>query len=260
MRRKCALVAGLLLVSVARGISAAPQDAVIPFATGEWAPYTSERLSGYGAATEIVTAACAAAGLRPAFQFVPWKRAEQEVVAGQVFGAFPYFILAERTARADLYAYSDALFSAIYYVLYSRKNPATPGPVPFARTEDLKGHTIGVLAGTPIVTNELDRAGVAYEETTDLNDSIRKLELGRVDFVIEDRAVLSASLKALFPDRLGDFGFLARPFTSVRTAHLLVSRKYPASAALLLRFNDGLRVIRLSGALQEICRRYSITP
>jgi ABC-type amino acid transport substrate-binding protein len=62
----------------------------------------------------------------------------------------------------------------------------------------------------PLVTTELDRAGVAYEETTDPRDSIEKLDLGRVDFVIEDRAVMCATLKAVFPDRLGPSGPLRK--------------------------------------------------
>jgi len=251
------LVAGALFAF--GGVMAEAQATVVPFATGEWAPYSSERLPGQGAAVEIVNAACAAAGLRPTYQFVPWKRAEQQVVDGNVFAAFPYFVIPERVARPDLYAHSDALFPAVFRVLYDKRNPATPGPVPFARTEDLRGYTVGVLAGSPLITTPLEKAGVAYEETTNLADSVRKLAMGRVDFVIDDDAVAWAAVKEAFPDRLNDFAFLPRPFTPVLTAHLLVSRRFPESASLLARFNDGLKKIRSSGALQKIYDRWGIS-
>lgn len=62
----------------------------IPFATGEWAPFTGKKLPEYGMITEIVSAACSAANLTPQYHFYPWKRAELNVVEGNVFATFPY--------------------------------------------------------------------------------------------------------------------------------------------------------------------------
>jgi polar amino acid transport system substrate-binding protein len=234
------------------------QGTEVHFATGEWTPYTSDKMPGFGPVAEVVTAACAASGLTASYEFVPWKRAEQEVVDGNVFAAFPYFIIPARTARPDIYAYSDSLFSSVYCVLYYKKNPRTPRPAKFERAEDLRGYTVGVLAGSPIVTTVLDKAGIKYEETTDVEASVAKLVLGRVDFVIEERAVVWEVVKTAFPGQLGDFAFLDRTFTPRQTTHLLVSRKFPRSDALLAKFNEGLRKIKADGTLRAIYDRYGL--
>ena len=44
------------------------------FATGEYLPFTSERLDGYGVTSELVKAICQAADINPEYRFFPWKR------------------------------------------------------------------------------------------------------------------------------------------------------------------------------------------
>jgi polar amino acid transport system substrate-binding protein len=250
----------LVLLFAALGSLSYAQKTEVHFATGEWAPYTSEKMPGYGAAAEIVTAACDAAGIKAVYDFLPWKRAEQNVVDGSVFAAFPYFLLPERIARPEIYAHSDPLFSAVVGFLYCKKNSSTSLPLKYEKPEDLRNYRIGVLSGTHLITDVLDKAGVKYEETPEIGASIKKLALGRIDFVIEDRAVAWDQVKLNFPARTGDFAFLDRNFAEKTTTHLLVSRKFPSSDILLKQFNDGLRKIKANGRLRGICDRYGIAP
>lgn len=234
------------------------QNAEVRFVTGEWAPYTSERMSGFGAASEIVSAACAAVGLKAAYDFVPWKRAEQNVADGTAFAAFPYFLLPERVAKPDVFAHSDPLFSSVMGILYYKKNPSTSAGMKFDKVEDLKGRAIGALAGTVLVSAPLSKAGIKFEETPDVAASIKKLALGRLELVIEDRAVLWDAVKAAFPSQLADFAFLDKNFTEKSATHLLVSKKFPGSDALLAKFNEGMKKIKADGTLKKIYDKYGL--
>lgn len=169
-----------------------------PLATGEWVPYSSQHLPGYGSASEIVTAAFQAVGLNVRYDFYPWKRAEASVAAGSVFAAFPYFLLPERAERGDLFLHSQPLFLSVYGILYSTARTDASHLVPYRQPRDLLGKRIGILAGTPLVAFPLKEAGVIYEETPLIDFSVRKLHVGRIDYVIDDRAVLTNKIQELF--------------------------------------------------------------
>jgi len=66
--------------------------------------------------------------------------------------------------------------------------------VKFEKISDLKGYTIGLIAGS-FIADELDKHGVKYETTTTLDLSIKKLQMGRVDFVIDEQAVTYDTIK-----------------------------------------------------------------
>ncbi|MFW5837871.1 MAG: hypothetical protein ACOCVM_07660, partial [Desulfovibrionaceae bacterium] len=72
----------------------------LTLATGEWAPYVSKSLPGEGFTTEIVLAACEAAGLEAAIEFGAWSRASGRVEAGEIFAAYPYMPTPDRAEYA----------------------------------------------------------------------------------------------------------------------------------------------------------------
>ncbi|HOD55117.1 MAG TPA: transporter substrate-binding domain-containing protein [Candidatus Cloacimonadota bacterium] len=172
-------------------LSLAAQNTKVPFATGEWEPFTSEKLPNYGAVTELVSAICKTAGITPVYSFYPWARCEKTVETGEAFAAFPYAVTAERKA---LFNYSDPLFHSSNKVYYYTKNPKPLKDVKFEKISDLKGYTIGLIAGS-FIADELDKHGVKYETTTTLDLSIKKLQMGRVDFVIDEQAVTYDTIK-----------------------------------------------------------------
>lgn len=240
-------------------LSAATAETVIPLATGEWVPYASQHLPSNGAAAEIVTAAFQAVGMQVRFEFYPWKRAETAVANGTVFAAFPYFVLAERVARSDLFLHSQPLFSSVYGILYNTTHTDAAHLVDYHQPRDLAGKRIGILAGTPMVAHPLQDAGVSFEETPVIEFSVRKLYAGRIDYVIDDRAVLSSKIQELFPGETSSFAFLPIDFTQKRTMHLLVSKNYPQSEPLLQRYNEGLRIISTNGTLDALYKKHKLS-
>ena len=107
----------------------------VKFAIGEWEPYTGQKLPGNGLAAEIVTAASKAAGLAPAYEFTPWKRAESTVAQNQNFATFPYLQTPERASK---FIFSDVLFASGLRVTLFKNNEKTKS-LKFNEPGDLKG-------------------------------------------------------------------------------------------------------------------------
>jgi len=90
----------LAAVLFSLGSAYAGAESVV-LATGEWPPYTSEKLPEYGFVTKIVTAACNAGGITPEYHFYPWARAEMLADSCEVFAAFPYVITEEKKKNSS---------------------------------------------------------------------------------------------------------------------------------------------------------------
>jgi polar amino acid transport system substrate-binding protein len=240
------LAAALLLIA-ALPLGAEGQELV--FAIGEWAPYTGESLPEYGYAAKVVKAACGAAGIRARFEFYPWNRAELRAAEGNAFATFPFVALPERESR---FFFSDVLIRSPISILRSAGNESAKAfryggdPIAFA------GSVVGTTFGSKAVTEPLRRVGVPVEETASVDQSLVKLEKGRIDFVVDERIVLIDAIRRLYPRGADAFVFLERNFLEHREYRVLVSRRHPDARTLLERFNAGLAKIRADGTIDRI--------
>lgn len=227
----------------------------IDIATGEWPPFSSEKLPEYGRATALVTTICKAAGIQPAYKFFPWKRAEQKVARGEIFAAFPYAISEE---RREIYDFSEPLFYGINVFMYYSRNPRTESFDTYSNPEDFRGYRIGGISGS-FLSATFENAGLDFEPTTSIDQSIHKLVAGRLDFCIDDRLVLYDAIRRLYPNDIKQFKFLAKPFGKKTPTGLLVSRAYPGAQELLEKFNMGLTIIKQNGEYDRIIKKYHMT-
>ena len=120
----------------------APAILEIPLATGEWEPYTAEKIEGQGAFTEIVSAVFKEMGQPVKYQFYPWKRAEAETLAGNVFAAFPYIVTDER--KKD-YEFSDPILMTAGKFFYMPERQK--GEITYDKFEDLQAFNVGGVLG-----------------------------------------------------------------------------------------------------------------
>ena len=238
----------LYLVLIACPSLLAAEQLKVVFATGEWPPYSSEHLPQYGGAVALVSAVCRAAGIEPIFRFYPWKRAELQVLKGEVFAAFPYAISGERKVDFD---FSDTLFHGLNVLVYHQGNQRLANGFNYAKPDDLQGYRIGGISGS-FLKNELKQAGVEYQATTSIDQSVQKLAAGRIDFCIDDKVVLVDAIRRLYPEDMDKFTFVAATFAERKPTAMLVSRSYPDAAEILERLNVALRVIRESGEYDQI--------
>lgn len=230
------------------------KDIQVVFATGEWLPFTSKKLPDYGVATVLVSAICKAGGIEPVYQFYPWKRAELKVAQGDLFAAFPYAITAERKSTFN---FSEVLFHGVNVFVYYQKQLKTDLHLTYQNLGDLRGYRIGCISGS-FLYPLLERAGLRYEPTTTIDQSIKKLVAGRIDFIIDNQDVIFDAVQRLYPDEINHFKVLPKPLEKTPTA-LLVSRTYPDSMAILEKFNKGLSIIKQNGEYDRITNEYRIT-
>ena len=224
----------------------------IPFAIGEWSPFTGRTLQEYGMASEIVSVVCEKAGITPKYTFYPWKRAEHHVMQGKAFATFPFRKTKEREKS---FLFSDPVIkSAIGILRY--KGDAGDG-FKFESPEDVKGYKVGLTTGDAHTQQLLDN-GARVEATELIDQSIKKLRSGRLDLVVEERIVTFDAVKRLFPGEIENFSFHEKNFQDGLSWGVMISRKYPDSTSIMRKFNEGLKTIREDGSLEKIYKKYGL--
>lgn len=235
--------------------SVSAEETKVPFAIGEWEPYTGEKIENSGMAGEIVTAACKAVGLQAVYEFVPWKRAENNVLNGSQFGTFPYKEMPERTAN---YLFSNTLFSSSFGILRHKKNSKT-STLKYEKADDFQGHSVGIITGTDAIKFPLEKAGAKVEEIPTGEQNLKKLEAGRIDFYIDDKAVIFQALKKNYnAEQMNEFEFLQSDFGEKNDFKIMISKQYKDSKELLVQINDGLEKIKESGEKKSILAKYGL--
>lgn len=226
----------------------------VRFAIGEWAPFTGSNIVNFGAASEVVSAAAKAGGLKPVYVFVPWKRAEDIVSTGKVFATFPYRKTPEREEK---YNFSDAIFNSAAGILRYSRNVKTK--INYKTINDLQPYVVGCTAGSEATINPLKVAKIRVEETTTFDTTLMKLASSRIDFAIEDKVVAFDAVKRIFPEKINDFEFLENDFTPANSMHVMVSKRHPGSDETLKKFNVGLKKIKDDGTMKKIFSKYGLT-
>lgn len=231
------------------------EETKVKFAIGEWEPYTGENMDQNGMASEIVRAACKASGLEGMIEFSPWKRAENQVMTGNYFGTFPYKEIKERTAD---YIFSNTLFVSSFGILIHKKNIKTKD-FQFQKNEDLSNYIVGIVTGTDAIRIPLEKVGAQVEDVPTSDQNIKKLEVGRLDFYIDDRAVIFQALSRIYTaEQMADFVFLENDFGDKNEFKIMVSKKYPQNEALLEKINNGINKIIETGEHKAIMTKYGL--
>ena len=174
---------------------------------------------------------------------------------GGSFATFPYKEIEERKSN---YMFSATLFSSNFAMLTHYKNSKL-SQFSYQKPEDLQPYSIGIVAGTDAIKFPLEKVGVQVEEVPTAEQNLKKLETGRIDFYIDDKAVIYQALKKSYgPEQMADFVFLKEYFGGKNDFKIMVSRKYPQSKILLAKINDGIEKITASGELKTILANYGL--
>jgi polar amino acid transport system substrate-binding protein len=208
-------------------------------------------MDGQGAFTEIVSAVFKEMGQPVKYQFYPWKRAESEAKAGNIFAAFPYIITAER--QKD-YLFSDPVLISTGKFFYMPERH--PDGIAYTKLDDLLPYQIGGVLGY-WYESPFKEARLKVDYATSDEQNIQKLYLGRVDLAATDELVGWQLIKHLYPNEVDKFATVQKPLNE-DSLRLLISRTYPNSAELTQHFNAALKVIRDQGVIQKILEKYGV--
>jgi len=83
------------------------------------------------------------------------------------------------------------------------------------------------------------------------------LHTDRVDFAACDELVGWGLIKDMYPESVSQFETLRKPLNQ-NPLRLMISRSYPDSSRIKVRFNIGLETIREKGILRQILTKYGI--
>ncbi len=244
------LFISLFIVLLCAAASNAAQKVVL--VTGEWAPYTSEKMAGGGFFTEIVSAVFKEAGIEVEYKYYPWLRCESEVKSGTAFAAFPY---KETSERKQVFDFSDGIFASKGKFFYL-KNKVTH-EIKWEKYEDLKVFKIGGTLGYWYM-KDFEKAGLKPDYANDDTASIKKLQAGRVDIVPADELVGWVVIKKEFPSEAGNFATAKKPL-NVDNLSLMISKSYPDSAAIKVKVNAALKKIKEKGIYSTILKKYGMS-
>jgi polar amino acid transport system substrate-binding protein len=223
-----------------------PQELIL--AIGEWPPYTN--MSDSGLATDLVIAACKSAGLKYRIIHVPWLRAESNVEKGEAFATFPYAITNERQGK---YLFSDPIFSSSNSIIFKSSN-VNINPDDLKSIDSLKNFTIGMTTGSDALAIPLRNIGAKVETTETVDLSMKKLQSGRIDFLVEDSYVINELLKQ-YQDK--SIILLDRKIIALdRDYCLMVTKNQRNSVEIIDLFNVGIKKIKNTGEYQRIVEKY----
>lgn len=143
-----------------------------------------------GTDVDIIREACKRIGCDPEFLDRPWKRAIEEVKAGQADGIFSLFKTGER--EAFLYYPSEGL-SFEKNIVIAKKGKG----IKAAKLDDLKGKTVGVVVDYSY-GDAFDADKSIKKETCKSNEELlKKLDGERMDVAIINEVVFNSLVKKM---------------------------------------------------------------
>ncbi|MGH8354594.1 MAG: substrate-binding periplasmic protein, partial [Pseudomonas sp.] len=233
----------LLLALLFSGLLAAAE---VTLTNGEWPPYLGQQLPHQGVASRIVAEAFALEGVEVHWEFYPWARALRLAEHGERAGSAVWRRSPEREQQFFI---SEPVVESDYH-LFHHKDRAFD----WRRVDDLHGlhicATLGYSYGAPFQQAEAaGRLRVRRLSSDEL--CFRVLLAGRVDLFPMDKVVAFAMLHQHFSAaERAQLTFHPKPLRS-DPLHLLLSRKVPGNAELMVRFNRGLAQLRASGKVAQ---------
>lgn len=222
----------------------------IPLATGEWRPYTSAEIEGYGFFSEIVTAVFKEADIDITYNFYPWKRCAAYVKSGDIFAAFPYSITNQRKNYAS---FSDPVSETTTVFFYNRKKHENP--IDYDRIDEQKKYTIVGVLGY-YYAEAFKKANLDVMYVTTEQKALELIYHQRYDIFPLSNYVGWNLIKKLYPKDYRSFTTCKKPLDTT-TLHLMVSKKYPNYKSLIKKFNTALIRVKEKGIYQEILSRHA---
>lgn len=218
----------------------------IVLSTGEWAPYVSETLEGYGPAGRVVTEACERAGLKCEFEFMPWKRAWIVAKKGAVPATFLWSYSQER--EEEMYASSSTVGKSETVVFYLKSK--MPNGMGISKWEDVKGKKYVGVRGY-YQTQQSEKFGADVHKVNSADVALKFLAAGKADFTIEDPMVAAVNAQNFIPQLASD---LTREKTALETTpmHIFYSRTSDAGKQLKEKLDPILEKMHQDGTIKKI--------
>jgi polar amino acid transport system substrate-binding protein len=234
----------LVILCLLGGASVSSAETITLGAENDWVPYANQ--DGSGMSNEIVRTAYKAVGIDVSFLVGPYNRLLKSVREGAILGAFN---VPKERSNEDVYLFGKTpLFTALSAYYQNRDNPLTA-----TRKEELvNGEKVGVVFdyGYGNFFTKNDRI-TKIEVRSDLLN-LRKLAKGRIDATI----LYDKTAKKLIEEN-GLTDKIEKAFDSERAdIYVAFSKVFPKAQYYADKLDEGLAIIKASGAYQKILEAY----
>lgn len=238
-----------LFASVIFAVAPSPQAKEVLFLTLEYPPYASEQMEHQGAAVELLELMLDGCDFQPKVQFIPWSRVLHELKLGRADGVL--LLWPEELKRHNALASSALFLSRLGF--YVRRPELGQRDLQLSALRNQRICTVHSYGYPP----ELAKAGVIFDEAQDDLANLRRMQLGRCDYVALERAV-GEFLLAHDRTGLADAVAWAEPAFAELPLKFAVTADKADSAALMEAIEQGLQRLKLDGRYQQLLQRYGL--
>ncbi len=226
----------------------------IVISSGEFPPWTGEALPQGGFVNRLVSAAFAQEGIDVKFVYLPWKRAFEEAKKNSVDATSYWY---GNAYRKNLMLLSEPLIRN-RFVFFQRSSDKL---IKWKTLDDLAAYRLTATLGFTYTDEFYSFINSGKNNTTIVPSDVQNIKMlfsGRSDLFATDiiSGFYLAKLTGIDPAQLRAL----TPILSENFGYLMASKHNPASAALIDRFNQGLKKIILNGEYAKIIADLSNSP
>lgn len=240
-------VAWIVLSGLLHADTVVDSGRVISVVSEAWPPYISiESGKARGLEVEIAEEAFQLMAMRMEFEELPWQRAllrVQEQRADAILGIF------QNADRQSYLYFPDEPLLETSYAVFSNQSK----PVNYNGISDLSGLNVAVTRGYFYSQEFSDATAIKKVEVTGVEQSLGMLALGRVDVVIDNRAV-----GLYFSNKMGINSKIyvsEKPLTPPNPHYIAFSMK-AENKKLCEEFSLSLARFRKTDAYTELLKKY----
>jgi len=210
--------------------------APLSLATGEFAPYTGEKLPDQGESTKIVKSVFKEMNQDITIEFMPWNRGMNKLKNNSVAGSFPWVMSNER--KEFLY-FSEPIHK--YKIVHFVKRDFN-----LEFNEKLNHKILCHPEGweSSMYQDMIAKYKLTQVRPITIESCFRMLEKNRVDFISVNENIGQETIKRLYPN-VSPFKMVISPiFLNELRYHFVVPKKYPNAQKIMKDFNAALLKIK----------------
>lgn len=216
----------------------------IQISAGEWPPFLSQSLPGYGSVARLITDVFSEAGYDVEFVFLPWVRAYNQTATGR-YSATAVWMYQEE--RSEDYYFSDPVLNETF-VLFS----LSEDPFDWQSLDDLEGLTVGGGLGYsygPEFDKALEDGVFEMLRQANVEQNLRMLVAGRIDLFAEEKSIAYYTLNNNAPELADQITHHPTPILE-NQSFLMLPKSEPDSLEIMRDFNAQLQVFKDDGRYQ----------
>jgi polar amino acid transport system substrate-binding protein len=213
---------------------------------GEWPPYLSKNLKHYGVASHIVESAFNNVGISVEYGFFPWKRSLVLAQRGTWDGSV---IWSQNNEREQHFYFSDTVANDVNVFFHMKSRQFE-----WKNYKDLKGLRIGATISYHYSNDfeKYEKNGTIYVERAVKDETgFKKLISKRIDIFVCNLEVGYYLIHEMYPIETACL-FTNHPLpVKESTLLLLLSKKRVKNKQLMIKFNNGLKLLKDNGKFDK---------